>query len=161
MKFDFLPFVIGLVVGALIVGIILGLRVSNQNKIIDKQGKEIASLQEQFQKREENLKAELSKAGEEIKKQFESLAQPDLPVRVALRNAYLTNTKVLQITNFSNTAIRVNVSSDFEGKTQARTIDLPPNITVELGQKEGFPFRSGDSVKIESQGYRTKSVSLR
>jgi len=160
MKFNFFSFVVGLVVGSLIVGLILGLRISNQNKVIDEKGREIVSLREQFQKREENLKVELSKTGEEIKKQFESLAQPDLPVRVTLRSAILSNTKVLQITNFSNTAIRVNVSSDFEGRTQARTIDLPPNITIELGQKEGFPFKSGDSVKFESSGYRTKTVSL-
>lgn len=163
MKFHSLSFVIGIVVGVVVVGLVLGLKVTSQNKVIQEKEREIISLQntidakqQEFQK----LQDEISKAGENIKKQMEYIAQPDLPIRVTFRNALTSNTKVLQLTNYSNKSIRVNVSSNFEGRTQLRTIDLTPNMSYDLGQKEGFPFKSGDSVTIEAKGYRSMTKSF-
>ena len=129
MKSKIINYVIGILVGVIVAGLPLVLKIREQNK-------------------------QISKAGEQIKKQMEYLAQPDLPIRVSSRNAFTTDTKVLQLTNFSNSAIRVNVSCNFGGQTQLRAIDLPPNRIYELGQREGFPFKSGDSVTIEATGYR-------
>ena len=145
------------------VGLLLGLKVTSQNKVLQEKERQIADLQntininqQEFQK----LKTEISKTEEQTKKQMEYVAQPDLPIRFTFRNAFMGNTKVLQLTNYSNNHIRVNVSSDFEGRKQSRTIDLTPRILNEIGQKQGFPFKSGDSVTIEAKGYRslTKSV---
>ena len=174
MKFHRFSFIMGIVLGIIVVGLVLGLKVTSQNKIIQEKEREIVNLQntistnqQEFQK----LQSEISKAGEQIKKQSEAEeqmkkqmeynAQPDLPIRVSVRNALTSNTKVLQLTNYSKSAIRVNVSFNFEGKTQLRTVDLTPNLIRELGQKEGFPFKSGDSVTIEATGYRSITKSLR
>ncbi len=144
MKFHSLSFVIGTVVGVVVVGLVLGLKVTSQKKVIQEKEREIISLQntidvkqQEFQK----LQGEISKAGENIKKQMEYIAQPDLPIRVTFRSALTSNTKVLELTNYSNKSVRVNVSSDFEGRTQLRTVDLTPNMSYDLGQKEGFPFK--------------------
>jgi septal ring factor EnvC (AmiA/AmiB activator) len=180
MRFNTFSFAIGIVTGAVVVGLLLGLKVINQNKTIQEKEKEISSLQNTIDSKQkevsslqqmigtkyqevQRLESEISKAEQSVKqnaKQVEYMAQPDLPIKIGLRQAVLSNTKVLQLTNYSRNSIRVNVSSSFEGQTQSRVIDLPPDVIRELGQKEGFPFKTGDSVMIETQGYRKKPVSI-
>ena len=154
MKSKIINYVIGILVGVIVAGLPLGLKIREQNKVIKEKQEEIQKLQDEMSKAGEELKKQLEYAREQIKKQTDYLVQPDLPIRATSRNAFTTGTKVLQLTNFSNSAIRVNVSCNFGGQTQLRAIDLPPNRIYELGQREGFPFKSGDSVTIEATGYR-------
>jgi len=171
MKFHSLSFTIGIVLGVIVVGLILGIKITSQNKVIQEKEieiiekeKEIFKLQNTIITKQEEfqeLKNSISKEKEQIEKQMQYITQPDLPIRVTIRNTFFSSTKVLQLTNYSNNAIRVNVSSNFEGRTQLRTVDLTPNRRYEIGQKEGFPFKSGDSVTIEAKGYRSLTKSFR
>jgi len=85
MKFHSFSFIMEIVVGVIVVGLLLDLKVTGQNKVIQEKKKEIVNLlktisikQQEFQK----LENEAFKAGEQIKKQMEYIAQPDLPIRV-------------------------------------------------------------------------------
>lgn len=173
-KIHFFSVIVGLVVGIVIMGLILGFIIMSRNDTIKLKEKEIVDLQRVIS--DKNLevsalqgtinqkKQELEKVqGEisEVAKHMAYMKQPDLPVKISIRNAFTTNTKVLRLTNYSGNALRVHISSSIEGRTQSRVLELVPNQLQELGQKEGFPFKPGDSVALEAKGYRGRIINIR
>ncbi len=89
---------------------------------------------------------------------YESMS--DLPIRVGVRKAFLNDTRVLQLTNFSRDSLRVQINWSVEGTTQQKIVELYPNDLKELGHQEGYPFKAGDVVNISSGDYKTKNIKI-
>ncbi len=97
---------------------------------------------------------------QEIASKLAYESMPDLPVKVDVRQAFLSDTRVLQLTNFSNNSLRVQIEWSAEGTTLQKIGELYPNQQRELGHREGYPFKPGDEVSISSSGYKTKNLRI-
>lgn len=83
------------------------------------------------------------------------LAKQDLPVRVATRPALLSGGRVLLIQNLTSTELPVTATFGRAGApSQTRELVIPPNGTQQIGEREGWQFASGDSVKLSNPTYR-------
>lgn len=126
----------------------------------DESQKALANRQQEI----EQLKQQASSQEAEAEKlrrnlQYEQLS--DLPVRISMRKALTTETMVLQLMNFGSNTIRVRVAWAALGTSQNRVLDLEPNVLTEIGTREGFPFKRGDTVSIVAEGYKARNVILK
>lgn len=149
--------VVGLIIGA-VCGAWYTIRLKDKEidllKTLKQQ--EIAAMQTEV----EQCKKAYDSREQEITSRLVYEKMPDLPIKVGVRQALLSNTLVLQLTAFSRESIRVQIVWAAEGTTQQRIVELYPNQLKELGHQEGYPFKPGDEVSISSSGYRQQNLRM-
>jgi hypothetical protein len=109
--------------------------------------------------------AQIQKQNEQIQKQNEQaqeMAQPELPLRVSVRNALMGGGKVAQLHNFGATQLAVAVTAHSSASNQENKwrIVIPPNGTQDIGHTQGWTFASGDELAIFETGYRPMKVDI-
>jgi len=83
--------------------------------------------------------------------------RPALPIAVTYRPSFDGTSLVAQ---FHNTSVKyLDVAGTFEsgGKHQTRsvTLNIGPYQTRELGWAEGWAFMSGETIRLQRDGYRS------
>ena len=88
---------------------------------------------------------------------------PDLPVAGSLRKSLLGKGLVVQLKNESikTLPLKITLMNPTFGKTNTFERTLLPSKLIEIGHAEGWTGASGDLVKIESSGYKTKRAHLK
>ena len=84
-----------------------------------------------------------------------SAGKPELPVAVTYRQAMLSDSYVAQFTNQSDRllAIMVTARNPTMGRQQTFRLDIPANMTKEIGHIEGWSFVSGDVITLNHAEY--------
>jgi hypothetical protein len=103
-------------------------------------------------------RAELARAQQRER----DLAKPDLPVKVWVRRAPALGGLVGQVHNFGSVdlAVAVTVHSAATGQQNVWQATIPPNATQAIGKDPGWVLAVGDSLHLQSDGFRPLDVPI-
>ena len=158
-KGSFIGIVTGTVAGILIgaaAGFTLATKAYNE---------QVAALNQSANAKLAAADAQIQRQNEQLQKQGEQaheMAQPELPLRVSVRNAHIPGRKVAQLHNLGATELAVAVTGYSSASNQQNKwrIAIPPNATLEIGHTQGWTFAPGDELTISEDGYRTLKFNI-
>ena len=84
-----------------------------------------------------------------------------VPVTLTFRKSVDDAGQVAKLKNESGAVFPVTITVTREGVPPLiRGFDINPNVTVEVGPREGWTFKTGDVVELSSAGYETTKTTL-
>jgi hypothetical protein len=88
--------------------------------------------------------------------------KPEMPVSVSFREARVGNSMVAQIHNHADKTIKVLVeaSSATTGRTKTAEFVIGGKEMEEFGWADGWPFVSGESIRIHDADYSDLKVKV-
>lgn len=83
--------------------------------------------------------------------------QPDLPVRVSFRPAWMGQGMVATLRNVATQPISlmVEVRDPQARRSKAFAFDISPGASADIGHDQGWLVTSGQSLKVAATGYKT------
>lgn len=83
--------------------------------------------------------------------------QPDLPVRVSFRPAWMGQGMVATLRNVAGQPISlmVEVRDPQAHRSKAFAFDISPGASADIGHDQGWLVTSGQSLKVAATGYKT------
>ena len=83
--------------------------------------------------------------------------QPDLPVRVSFRPAWMGQGMVVSLRNVAAEPISlmVEVRDPQAHRSKAFAFDIGPGASADIGHAQGWLVTSGQSLKVAATGYKT------
>ena len=139
-----------------------------QQKIASKDA-EITQVRSQLQDLELQANAKIEEANhrynnlvEDANKKLRAASMREVDVRVRFRAAFLSTGNVAMITNTGSRAAEYRIAIERPSTEKRLDLDvvLDSNATKEIGEKEGWPFISGDRVTVNQTDHKSLSFSL-
>ena len=91
----------------------------------------------------------------QLQQRMNELGKRDLPVRVGSRKALLSAGRVLMVQNLSAADLPVTAVFGRPGApSQTRELVISANGTEQIGERQGWQFADGDSVRLSNPRYR-------
>jgi len=83
--------------------------------------------------------------------------QPDLPVRVSFRPAWMGQGMVATLRNVSprTISLRVEVRDPNVHKSKSFAFDIDPGASADIGHAQGWLVTSGQSLRVAATGYKS------
>lgn len=139
-----------------------------KDAVIREKEAQIATLRDQQSKTVEEANRRLKSLAEEADSRVRSLAdqatqklqvanQPEVPVQVGFRKALVHAGNVLLLRTTAGSAIAVLAEIERPGTSTSRSyqITLDPGRVRELGEREGWAFVSGDTIRISHPEHKS------
>jgi hypothetical protein len=124
--------------------------VTEANQKIQDANKRNAELAETANKRNADLAAQ---ANEKI----QLANQPEVEVLVSFRKALLSNGNVAKFKSIAGTTIAIQLEIVRASTSASKTVELTidPGQSVEIGEREGWAFISGDTIKVNQPAHKS------
>lgn len=131
---------------------------------LEQKDAELASLREQHNKliAEANTKVEqanviLKKVTDDANQKLQLANQREVAAKVSFRKAMLSNGNVVGITNTSAETISLIAEIERRASGQKRSYDLviDPGKSKEIGEREGWAFTPGDTIKLSQANHKS------
>lgn len=92
----------------------------------------------------------------------EGSAQPDLPVKIVVRDSVVGEGYVVQFHNEANQRFVLTVCIENKaGKDRTeRTLPIGPSEMQELGWVQGWKFASGDRITVKHDKYKSSTATV-
>jgi hypothetical protein len=106
--------------------------------------------------------ARLTEQANDANEKLQQANQREVQVSVRFRKAMLSNGHVAVISNTSGQTIAISVDIQRSSSGQGRSVDLTidPGRFKELGEREGWAFVSGDSIKVNQPGCKSLTYTF-
>ena len=106
--------------------------------------------------------ARLKEQADDANEKLQQANQREVPVAVKFRKAMISNGHVAVISNTSSQTIAISIEIQRASSGQGRSIDLTidPGRYKEFGEREGWAFVAGDSIKVNQPGFKSLIFTL-
>ena len=140
-----------------VLAIFLALNWQHSRAALEQKDAEVQSLKQQYNKLVSEANTKIEEANVKVKqladdanKKIEIASQREVQVRVSFRKALLSSGNVAAFTNLSGQtiAITADVERPASGQKRSFAITIDPGKTKEIGEREGWAFVPGDTVKV-------------
>jgi len=110
----------------------------------------------------EEANARIKEQADDANDKLQLANQREVQVGVKFRKAMISNGHVAVIANASSQTIAITVDIQRGTSGQARSVDLTidPGRYKELGEREGWAFIAGDSIKVSQPGFKSLTFSF-
>lgn len=121
----------------------------------------IAAAHSQTKQAKESAKAELVQLANLAQQQIDAASLKEVQVTVSFRKALISSGQVAMIRSNAGQSIAITavIARPSSNQSTSREIALDPNQTVEIGQREGWAFVSGDVIRIEQPQHKALSFA--
>ena len=98
----------------------------------------------------------------EANDKIQAASLPEVTIAISFRKALLSNGSVAILKNTSSQPTPMTLQFIRASTGQQRTVQvvIDPTRSIEIGEREGWAFLSGDEIKVSQPAHKTMSVKL-
>lgn len=154
----FVPWVLSSVIAGA-----FGLAWQQMNAQLEQKNSELSELKSKYNQLVSEANQRLQEANQrnadlaaEANEKLRLAQQPEVDVQVSFRKAILSNGNVVGMKNTagSTIAIRAEISRPSSGSKRTYELTIDRGQTTEIGEREGWAFISGDTVRISQADHK-------
>lgn len=123
----------------------------------------INAANEKLQQVATEARTRIQALASEANEKLQAANQPEPTVLVSFRKAFLGSGGVATIKNTSSQPIAVSLVAERSSTSQRRPFDLTIDggLVKEIGEREGWAFLAGDTLKVSQPGHKPLSFAFR
>lgn len=145
---------------SIILAILLGLLWYEAKQNLAQKDAELAELQGRYAQLAVDANSKIAQLTQQANEKIRLANQPEIPIRVSFRKAWLASGNVAGFHNLSaqTVAVVANVERPLSGQGRAFTLAIDPGVTKEIGEVEGWAFVPGDSITLTQPEHKSLLV---
>lgn len=129
---------------------------AEQKRLVEEAAAKLQRLSEDANAKLTEAAAKNQQVVADAKQTIELANLPEVPVRVTFRKAVIANGHVATFMNLSGQPITITADISKPNASQARRVDmtLDPGRKKEIGEREGWAFVAGDTVRVSQADHK-------
>ena len=123
----------------------------------------VSAANEKLQQVATEARTRIQAVAAEANERLQAANQPEPTVLVSFRKAFLGSGSVATIRNTSSQPISVSLVAERAATSQRRPFELiiDGGLVKEIGEREGWAFLAGDTLKVSQPGHKPVSFNFR